>query len=312
MVVVPDAESQYVYVVGPTATGKSQFAIELANELNCPILNCDSVQVYRNVKIGTAQPTPEELRQAPHFLFGYVSAPHTLTAADFLNDVAKTIEQENIKNCIFAGGSGFYIQALQKGLYPQSEASREVVDEVEQIFRTQGPEFIYQWVSQKDPEYAKKLSVNDHYRLKRVMEVMKTQNLNMTDLKLKMAQENHSPLPTHQTVKIGFDDERSNLRHRVEARTEKMLAAGWVEEVVALQKKGLSEWAPMKSVGYKEVQQFLSGDIPLPSLQERIVTATMQLIKKQQTWFKRDPDIRWFKPEQRQEALSWALQKAGS
>ncbi|MEO0336906.1 MAG: tRNA dimethylallyltransferase, partial [Pseudomonadota bacterium] len=140
---------------------------------------------------------------------------------------------------------------------------------------------------------------------RRAVEVMKTQNLTMTELKKQMSLENHSPLPEHKAIKVGLSDERSQLKTRVAARTQKMLAAGFIEEVESLRQKGLSQWAPMESVGYREVQMHLDGEIESHELSERITTATLQLIKKQQTWFKRDYEIQWFLPSAREQALNW-------
>ncbi len=301
------ALAKYFYIVGPTACGKSDFAMTLAKNLRRPIFNCDSVQVFEGVNIGTAMPTQKDFSEVPHFLFSYVDPPNDLTVADYLKDVVDVIVDKQIKNPIFVGGSGFYLQALHKGLYPQTDVSADIKAEVEQSFREKGPIQLFSWIQQRDPEFAKKISSNDHYRIKRAVAVMKAQDLTMTQLKQKLATENHSPLPEHTALKIGFNDERPRLRERVIERTKKMLAQGWIDEVKALRQQGLSNWAPLKSVGYKEVQNYLDGKIAKADLAEQIVTATMQLIKKQQTWFKRDPDIRWFRPDQTEQALQWGL-----
>ncbi len=281
--------------------------MDLAKKLRQPIVNCDSVQVFKGVNIGTAMPSQQDFAEVPHFLFSYVDPPSDLTVADYLKDVVQILEKNENINPIFVGGSGFYLQALHKGLYPQTEVSADSKAEVEQLFRDKGPLQLYAWIRQRDPDFADKISPNDHYRIKRAVAVMKAQDLTMTELKQKLVSENHSPLPPHKALKMGFNDERPRLRERVEERTKRMLAQGWVDEVKALRQQGLSHWAPMKSVGYKEVQSYLDGKVTKTDLVEQIVTATMQLIKKQQTWFKRDPDIRWFRPDQTEQALQWAL-----
>lgn len=301
----------YIYVLGPTATGKTELSLQLAEKLGWPIINCDSVQVYKELNIGTAKPSSNELRRAQHFLFDYVEPPHKQTAAEYLDHVVDCLKVNSITNAIFVGGSGFYVQALEKGLYPESQTPLEVKNEIEKWIEEEGFEGLYGWLAEKDPEFSKQISENDHYRIKRAVEVMKTQNLTMTELKKEMKDENHSPLPKHQAIKIGLNDERTLLRARVEARTEKMLQAGLVEEVKSLREKGFDQWAPMQSVGYKEAQMHLDGKIPLEELTERITTATMQLIKKQQTWFKRDGEIQWFKPSEIEAALDWLLNQKG-
>jgi tRNA dimethylallyltransferase len=295
----------YVYILGPTATGKTELSLRLAEKTGWPIINCDSVQVYKDVNIGTAKPSAEELSRAEHFLFDYVEPPHKQTAAEYLDHVVDCLRLNNFINAIFVGGSGFYVQALEKGLYPESQTSAAIKQEIDQWITDKGYTDLYRWIQDKDSQFAKKISENDHYRLRRAVEVMKSQSLNMTELKKQMAEQNHSPLPEHQSIKVGMSDERSSLRMRVERRTQKMLEQGLIEEVQALRQRGLKDWAPMQSVGYKEVQMHLENQIPKGELQERITTATMQLIKKQQTWFKRDPDIHWFKPHEIMEAMSW-------
>ncbi len=312
MVDVSDTQATFLYVVGPTATGKSQLAIELASELGWPIVNCDSVQVFDRTLIGTAQPTVVEQKTVPHYLFGYVQPPKTLTAADYLQDVVQTLQSNQLSQCLFVGGSGFYIQALEKGLYPESHTSEETKNQVEEIWQSKGVEGAYLWITERDSEFAKKISVNDHYRVRRAMEVMLGQNKTMTELKHQLQSEDHSVLPSHRKIKMGINCERSLLRPRVEKRTQAMLATGWIDEVKQLRAEGLGSWHPMLSVGYKEVQAYLDGKISLRELPEKVVTATMQLIKKQQTWFKRDSEVHWFEPSQLEQALQWAKQQTQS
>lgn len=305
-----DSLPTYLFILGPTATGKTELALQIAERLNWPIINCDSVQVYQKLNIGSAKPSSEEMRRATHYLFDYVTPPRKLTVADYLDDVLETIEKHGIENAIFVGGSGFYVQALEKGLYPESEASETIKQQVSQLFQSKGPAQLYDWIKQRDPAFAKTLSENDHYRIKRAVEVMKTQDLTMTELKAQMKRDNHSPLPVHTSLKVGLNAQRERLRSRVEARTHKMLVHGLVDEVRALRSEGLGSWAPMQSVGYKEVQAYLDGQLAEDRLAEAITTSTMQLIKKQQTWFKRDSSIHWFEPGDSDKALSWMLEQA--
>ncbi|MCL4169836.1 UNVERIFIED_CONTAM: hypothetical protein GTU68_034700, partial [Idotea baltica] len=165
-----------IFVVGPTATGKTELSLQLAEHLNWPIINCDSVQVYKNVNIGTAKPSLQEYQRATHYLFDFVEPAEKFTVAEYLKAVVECLKVNNIKNAIFVGGSGFYIQALEKGLYPESETPLKVQKDVDKWVTEDGMESLYQWMQANDPFFAKKISPNDHYRIRRAVEVMKTQN----------------------------------------------------------------------------------------------------------------------------------------
>lgn len=301
------AEPKYFYILGPSGVGKTELSILLAKQLKLPIVNCDSVQVYKHVNIGTAKPTIDERTLADHFLFDYVSAKATLTASGYVENVVETISENNFKNIIFVGGSGFYIQALEKGMFPNSETSVNIKNEVNLWIEKEGISALYSWLLREDPVFAEKLSPNDHYRISRAVEVMKTQNKKMSELKIEMEKNNYSKLEPHQTLKIGLRMEKSLLRKRIEERTHKMLSKGLIDEVKGLLDQGLEDWSPMSSVGYKETVSFLKGELTRDELYERIVVSTMQLIKKQMTWFKRDKEINWFEVGNEKEALSMAL-----
>ncbi len=304
-----DELAHFVYVIGPTASGKTDLSLQVAEKLQWPILNCDSVQVYKEVNIGTAKPSVEERSQVPHYLFDYVEPPAKLSAADYLRDVTQCLNENKINQALFVGGSGFYIQALQKGLYPETTAPSDIKNNIQMWIDDRGMGSLYEWVKENDPIFAEKISENDHYRVRRAVEVMLSQKKTLTELKNQMAEENHSVLPPHKSLKVGLRDDKEILRQRVELRTRRMLANGLVAEVEALVARGLKNWAPLASVGYKEVQAYLAGQLNLNDLEARIVTSTMQLIKKQMTWFKRDPQIQWFSIEEQDKALAYVESK---
>lgn len=303
-----DTQARFIFLVGPTGIGKTAVSLEVAQKFGYALVNCDSVQVYKKTDIGTAKPSKAEMNLAPHYLFDYVEPPRALTAADYLNDVTDLFSRERIEKAVFVGGSGFYVQALEKGLYPSSKPSEETKKEIENWIDSDGYLALYKWVQEKDPEFAKKISENDHYRIRRAVEVMKTQNQSMTELKKSMAEKNHSSLPPHKAIKVGLRMEKEKLRPRIEARTDQMLASGFIDEVKQLRAEGLDSWVPMQSVGYKEIQAFLDGEVDEQGLRDLIVTSTMQLIKKQMTWFKRDPDIRWHEPSEKDTLLEFIQQ----
>lgn len=301
---VPELESQFIYVVGPTATGKTELSLQISKTLQIPVINADSIQVYSRVAIGTAKPSKEELEIGPHYLFDYVEPPRRQTVADYIDDVQQLLKTKSIERACFTGGSGFYLQALEKGLFPQSETPETVKKTVEKSIHELGFEKLYLRLSQRDPQWARGISPNDHYRVRRAAEVFASQGRTISEMKNEMASGRFSPLPRHRALKVGLTDSRENLLKRVELRTERMLQMGLIGEVLELREEGLGQWPPLSSVGYKEVQAFLDNELSEKDLKASIVTSTMQLIKKQKTWFKRDPDIIWFRPEEADKALS--------
>lgn len=282
-----------VFVVGATASGKSDWALRWAQKYQGVVINCDSVQVYREVEIGTAKPTLAERALCPHFLFDYVSPPQEMTAGQYARDFESCIEKLNTPVAFVVGGTGFYFQAIEKGLYPVPTVAPEVKSLLDQESQSpEGRERLWQELVAADPESAQKLHPNDIYRITRALEIWRSFKKTMAEFKAEHQQgQKGFPFPL---LKVGPQWEREELRRRIELRTEKMLAAGLVQEVKALRALGLESWAPMSSVGYKEALEFLDQGLSVQELREKIVISTHQLAKRQMTWFKRDHDIRWF------------------
>lgn len=287
-----------LFVVGPTASGKSAFALELAARAKAAIVNCDSVQVYRGVEIGAAQPSVEDFAKAPHHLYGFVTAPEKLTAGQFARVYHETLQGISQKHpvALTVGGTGFYFQAIEKGLYEIPAADPTVQRRLESELAEHGGAVLWERLRGLDEKTAERVSANDAYRLVRALEVIEVTGRKFSDIR-----EEHANKPSDfpwPLKKIGFLPSKENLRARVEKRTREMLRQGLVEETRALLDQGLGEWAPLSSVGYRETVQFLRGEIvSVEALYEAIVTSTLQLAKKQRTWFQRDRDIQWFDPD---------------
>lgn len=282
-----------VFVVGPTATGKSRLGLELAQYFNGGILNCDSLQVYQRLDIGTAKPTPAERARVPHFFFDELKTGEILTAGDFRKRALEICERVLPNHALFAvGGSGFYIQAFEKGMFevdkPDPEKERQVREEMEK----NGPEFIFQELQRLDPEYAEEINPHDTYRALRALIVVLDSGRKMSELRREFKPQKF-PYPY---IKLGLTLSREELLPRVRARTREMLHAGLLAEVEALLAEGFENWPPMNSVGYKECVDVLRGRLAKERLEEQIVEKTLQLAKKQRTWFKRDADIQWLDP----------------
>ncbi|MEK2645085.1 tRNA (adenosine(37)-N6)-dimethylallyltransferase MiaA [Bdellovibrio sp. BCCA] len=283
-----------IFVVGATATGKSEWALKLAQEFGGVIVNCDSIQVYKKLDIGAAKPTKEEQALVPHYLLDYVNPPQEMTAGQYCRDFYECVEQIPENTPVFVvGGTGFYFMAIEKGMYPVLPVPPEIQKAVEGELKTaEGAEKLHKELLEKDPEYGAKIHLSDHYRIGRAIELIRSQGKSVTQIQNEFAEtRSEFPFPL---LKIGPSWDREVLKERIALRTKKMLEQGLVQEVQNLLDEGLEKWAPMSSVGYKETIAFLKNDLNSEQLFEEISKNTRQLAKRQRTWFQRDKDIHWF------------------
>lgn len=292
-----------LFIVGPTATGKSDLAVDIAEacarvSTKVEIVNCDSVQFFAGVDIGAAKPDENLLRRAKHHLIGHVPLGGAYTAGDFRRDALQIIEEgpiRGVERFLAVGGSGFYVQALEKGMFEVPEVPEEVRERLEaEADAPGGLEALYTELRDRDPEAAARISPRDRYRILRALEIIRSDPSGSTLSEIKKRFIESAQEAPFTSAKIGLVLDRDVLRKRVRERASQMLKAGLIDEVKGLRAKGLKDWSPLKSVGYREVQAMLDGQIELKDLEDAIVTSTMQLAKKQMTWFKRDQSIQWF------------------
>ena len=283
-----------IFVVGATATGKSEWALQMAQKSGGVIVNCDSVQVYREVEIGTAKPSQEERDKVPHLLIDYVSPPDEMTAGQYCRDFFEQMTGLPENRPVFVvGGTGFYFQAIEKGMYPVAQIPPEIQQDIEETLQKPGgPEELHAELLRLDPQAGLKIHPADHYRIARAVELMRSHGKTLTEIRLEFSQRKSDfPYPL---LKIGLRWDRDQLRARILARTEKMLERGLVNEVRHLLKRNLIDWAPLSSVGYMEAIEFIEGNLTEEELVEQIAQNTAQLAKRQRTWFQRDQEIQWF------------------
>lgn len=280
-----------VFLLGPTASGKTEWALSWADKSSGAIVNGDSVQVYRELNIGSAKPDFKKYTHIPHYLFDQVAAPEVWTAGDYRRRALEVLHRELPKKTVFvAGGSGFYIQALEKGMYPIRPVSEKVVKELKALCEKKGLEFLYKELQKKDPEQALKVGPKDHYRILRSLAIINSEGRLVSRIKRAFSPKK-LPWPY---LKIGLEISREELVPRVEHRTRAMLKEGLIEEVERLLKKGFENWKPLQSVGYKEGVLFLKGKLSREELYAQIVQNTLTLAKKQKKWFRQDKDICWY------------------
>ncbi len=286
---IKDPKKKCVFVVGPTASGKSAWAIEMAKKYNGSIVNIDSVQFYKDLVIGSAAPTEAEKKQAPHYLYSYVEAPQEMTAGDYLKDFYALIKTDIKFPLFIVGGTGFYIQALEKGMFNIAPIPEKFRKDIEEELATKGSKDLHTELMLKDPN--SKIHINDHFRLVRAIEIIRYTGQIPSELKANP--ETNKNEFAFDYIKVGFNFEKSIFEEKVKNRTKKMIEAGIIEETLDFKNRGFENWAPLKSVGYKETLEYLQEGKSKQWLSQAINQSTMKLIKKQKTWFKRDHAILW-------------------
>ena len=282
-----------VFLVGPTAIGKSQFAFSLAQRVRAEIMNADSVQIYKALDIGSAKPSGEERAAVPHLLFDRVEVGQGFTAGDYRREALALLadrQRAGATSVFVVGGTGFYIQALQRGMYPVPPIPREVRENLAQSLRRQGVHALYQELKRIDPATAVRVAANDQYRILRALEIFLASGQRWSEI---VREFRPHPFP-YAAVKVGLTLPREVLLARVQRRAQMMLDAGWIDEVKNILQQTDPHWPPLQSVGYREVVAYLSGGVSDQELLQQIVRSTMALAKRQMTWFRRDREIEWF------------------
>ncbi len=281
-----------LFVLGPTASGKTDLAFEIASRAGAEVISADSVQFYRELVIGSARPSLEQLNAIRHHFVGHVSIAEDYTAGSFERDALSLINDNPKRSFVVCGGSGFYVQALQYGMYPIEKANLETQKKIEADIEMRGLADVYEEFKRLDPEAAERVSAQDRYRIVRSLEILYSlQGRKLSDVKRQFESSRKHRFPKREIFNFVIQASREELMPRVQRRTQTMLTAGLVEEVRALMASGFSDRPAMHSVGYKETVEFLKSKNGQHSSQEGlaqgIVQGTLRLAKKQRTWFSR-------------------------
>lgn len=272
---------QVVILVGPTASGKSSLAVELAKHFPLEIVSADSLQIFRHLNIGSAKPTEEELSSTPHHLIDVLDPDEEATSAWYAEEALSSIQEITRRKMIplVVGGAGFYLRALEHP--PKAEPTSfesEVTDED------------YDYLLAHDPEAAKKIHRNDHYRIGRAISLIKSGEL--PSQKWKNAEEETSPIATHW---FGLEWDRAKLYGRIDQRMEQMFALGLLDETEHIAKrfpKAIPRLA--RSIGYCQALSILKGEVTPNAAMEEAKMRSRQYAKRQLTWFRRESRIAWF------------------
>jgi tRNA dimethylallyltransferase len=303
-------DSNAVLIAGPTASGKSALALELAAATGGVIINADSMQVYRDLKVITARPTADEEARVPHRLYGEVDAAINFSAGAWLAEAAVILAEVRAQNRlpIFAGGSGLYFKALTRGLSAVPPIALEIREGVRARLERDGVEALHAELAQRDPASAERLKPRDRTRIARALEVVEATGRSLTD----WHRDGLPPLlPQGSFSALFLDSERDELYARIDARFNAMLAAGALEEVARLAARRLDPLLPaMKAHGVPALIRHLSGEISLDEAAAIGRADTRHYAKRQFTWFRHQlPEFEWVKPEA---ARGWLSAKTSS
>ena len=275
-----------VFLMGPTASGKTDLAIRLATECNCEIISVDSALIYKQMDIGSAKPSEDELKQAPHALVNIIDPLEAYSAGDFRDDAIRLMHDivARGKTPLLVGGTMLYYKALVDGLSPLPSANPEIRAEIEQQAQQFGWQYLHDQLAEIDPISAKRIHVNDPQRLSRAIEVYRISGQSLTQL----TETKSDPLPFNFKQFAISPTEKSVLHERIERRFQLMLEAGFEQEVERLRERGdlHLDLPSMRCVGYRQMWEYLDGKMDREEMIFRGVVATRQLAKRQMTWLR--------------------------
>jgi len=290
------AARKIIFLMGPTASGKTEMAMRLVDAFDGEIVSVDSAMVFRDMNIGTAKPEPELLARYPHALIDLIDPSESYSAAQFRTDALRQIEaiQARGHTPILAGGTMLYYRALEYGLSPLPKADPEVRQRLEKQAHEIGWEAMHRRLVEVDPEAAARIHPNDPQRLQRALEVYEVSGVPMTEL----WKQSSVPL-TVTPLKIALAPaERAVLHQRIELRFDQMLAQGFVAEVERLYRRvDLNPSLPsIRCVGYRQIWNYLKGEWDQSIAREKAIIATRQLAKRQMTWLRSEENLNWIDP----------------
>lgn len=289
-----------ITLAGPTASGKTKIAIALAQHFDTVILSADSRQFYKELEIGTAAPTAEELAAVKHYFAGHLSIHDYYNVSRYEQDVLQLLDElfRTHRCVIMTGGSGLYLDAVCEGIDQLPEPDAALRESVNEMYRSLGLIGLQHHLQQLDPEYYEIVDRNNPNRLKRAIEVCLQTGTTYSSLRVKKVQSRPFSI-----IKLGLNLPRAELFDNIHRRTDAMIGGGLVDEVRGLLPH--RHLNALNTVGYKEIFAFLDGKMTLEEAIEKIKTNTRRYAKRQLTWFQRDKAITWFQPRQIDEMIQF-------
>ncbi len=302
MTVNPDKKKYLIVLAGPTASGKTAWAIKLAKALKTEIISADSRQIYKEMRIGTAVPSAEELASVKHHLIQHVSITHNYDVARYEQEALNLLNNLFTKHSvvILTGGTGLYVDAVCRGLDNIPETAPEIRERVNQLYMTQGIKALQNEVKMLDPEYYEFVDTMNPRRLQRALEV-----IYQTGRPFSFYRKRKTVPRPFELIWTAIDMDRQQLHNRINLRVEKMLSEGLIAEAKSLAKhKHLNA---LNTVGYKELFAYFEGELSMNEALEKIKTNTRQYAKRQLTWLRKNTEYKWFKNDDFDGLLHYVL-----
>ncbi|HEX4998113.1 MAG TPA: tRNA (adenosine(37)-N6)-dimethylallyltransferase MiaA [Terriglobia bacterium] len=283
-----------IAIVGPTASGKSDLALSIAEHFGGEIVNYDSVQIFRGLDIGSAKPTAEERRRVPHHMIDIRDPDDVYTAGDYQREARPVLEEIRSRSRlpILVGGTGFYLKAVIEGLFDGPQRSELWRRRMESIVEKRGREYLHRLLKRFDPEAAGRIAPRDKPKIMRALEVRLATGQSLSE---HFRREPRQPLKGFRVHTIGLNPDRDETWRRIDERVVRMFAAGFVEEVRGLIDAGTSpEARAFGAIGYREIVANLEDSIPWDETIRIIQRNTRRYAKRQMTWFRNQPGVTWF------------------
>lgn len=295
-----------ILVLGPTAVGKTDLCLNLAKFFNSEIISCDSRQFYREMNLGTAKPTKEELDSVPHHFINSLSIEQSYDVRKFEGDALKLLDTLFKKHevVIMTGGSGLFADAVVDGLDEMPDINPNFREDIIKEFEEKGLQFLQLEVARLDPEYFDQVDKENPQRLMRALEVCRGTGKPFSSFRVKKKWERN-----FKTIKIGLERDRAELYLRIDQRMDQMIAAGLFDEADAL--FGKRNLNALQTVGYGEIFGFLEGKYDREEAIRLLKRNSRRYAKRQLTWFKRDETITWFHPDQAKEIIQYLKDQIG-
>ncbi len=285
-----------IAIAGPTASGKTALAIEIARRFGGEVVSCDSMQIYRFMDIGTAKPDKSELEAAVHHMIDIVHPKERCSVADFVvmarNCIDDIIRRGRLP--ILAGGTGLYMDSvLENIVFEDFGSDPEFREKMQELADTEGVDALHRLLAEKDPEASDKIHPNNVRRVIRALEVCRLTGKTFTQVNLESRRE-----PVYDALILGIDADRETLYERINKRVDKMMDDGLLEEVRSLKDMGIGrDTTAMQAIGYKEILEFLEGAVTIDEAVEKIKMESRRYAKRQMTWFRRNDKIQWVRAD---------------
>jgi len=296
-----------VVVAGPTAIGKTALAVNLAKAFQTEVISADSRQIYRDMNIGTAKPTTEEMDGVPHHFVDFLTLTTDYSAGAFERQALLKLDElfEQHEVVVMAGGSGLYVNAVCHGLDFVPQRDDALRAHLVAQFEKEGIEPLQKQLEKLDPEYYEQVDRNNPHRLIRALEVNISSGQSYMSFRQSLRQERPFNI-----IKIGLNTDRKVLYDRINRRVDLMVEAGLVNEALYLYQH--REYNALNTVGYKELFVHFDGDATLDEAIDQIKTSTRRFAKRQLTWFRKDEEIKWFEPGQDEEITAYIREQVAS